>query len=315
MVLMFLIGVGVLSLSTVTVRSESLVKAEAEARANARLALILALGELQKQLGPDQRITASAGILDDSPQTPQPDGVSHPHWTGVWNAWAAGPEAFGDDEPSKHRTIGSTRIPGLAPSYRENREDHFRSWLVSLRDEKALELGSAKDLALTGGLLPAGDGGAVRLVGKGALGKEADEADYVTAGLINVNSGARPGTERTGRIAWWVGDESTKARILPDAFDLGDDLVKDELISRAMSAGSTGHHAMEALKALDDPEVLQKMFTRNSLELAAAAGRGTRESFHHATPFSYGVLADVREGGLKRDLNALLERPIVLGES
>jgi hypothetical protein len=38
--------------------------------------------------------------------------------------------------------------------------------------------------------------------------------------------------------------------------------------------------------------------------------RASEKNFHHATHSSYGVLADVRAGGLKRDLSTLLERPI-----
>ncbi len=44
---------------------------------NARLALMIALGELQRHAGPDQRITARADILG-------PD-IANPFWTGVWN--------------------------------------------------------------------------------------------------------------------------------------------------------------------------------------------------------------------------------------
>ena len=64
--LLALIAIGLLSLSTVTIRSTTALDAQLEARANARLALMLALGELQQQMGPDQRISASASILDDS---------------------------------------------------------------------------------------------------------------------------------------------------------------------------------------------------------------------------------------------------------
>jgi hypothetical protein len=43
--------------------------------------------------------------------------------------------------------------------------------------------------------------------------------------------------------------------------------------------------------------------------------RASEKNFHHATHSSYGVLADVREGGLKRDLSTLLERPIDITET
>jgi hypothetical protein len=51
--------------------------------------------------------------------------------------------------------------------------------------------------------------------------------------------------------------------------------------------------------------------TLASLDLVAGAtDRPAIKNFHHVTPYSFGVLADVREGGLKRDLSTILERPI-----
>jgi len=86
LVLLALVAVGLLSLSAIALRSGGHGAARAEAEANARLALLLAIGELQRQLGPDQSVTAPAGILDAEPETVVPDGVGHPHLTGVWSA-------------------------------------------------------------------------------------------------------------------------------------------------------------------------------------------------------------------------------------
>lgn len=75
MVLLTIVVVATLSLSTVTLRSVDRESAQAVARANARLAMIMAIGQLQKEAGPDRRITATAEMQSD-PQNPQ--------WTGVW---------------------------------------------------------------------------------------------------------------------------------------------------------------------------------------------------------------------------------------
>ncbi len=74
-----LLALAMLSLSTVTQRSVSHGEAQAEARANARLALSIALGELQKHMGPDQRVSAEAN-LDESV------GSGKAHWVGAWSS-------------------------------------------------------------------------------------------------------------------------------------------------------------------------------------------------------------------------------------
>ena len=80
MVLLVLVALAMLTLGTVELRSMRSDSAQAEARANARMALMLAIGELQKEMGPDQRISARAGVFDADSESTAIDGVSHPHW-------------------------------------------------------------------------------------------------------------------------------------------------------------------------------------------------------------------------------------------
>jgi hypothetical protein len=109
MVLLTLLAVGLLSLSAISQRASGQSLARAEAEANARLALMLAFGELQELLGPDQNITAPAGIFDAEPAGTGVSGLSHRHLTGVWRA----------------RSETLERIPDYS------RESSFRRWLVS----------------------------------------------------------------------------------------------------------------------------------------------------------------------------------------
>jgi hypothetical protein len=67
LLLLTLVAVAFLSLSALTVRSSRSDWAQEEARAKARLGLMIAMGELQRDLGPDQRIALSASILDQKP--------------------------------------------------------------------------------------------------------------------------------------------------------------------------------------------------------------------------------------------------------
>lgn len=87
MVLLAVVAVGLLSLSAISLRASSQGAALSEARANARLALMLALGELQKELGPDQRISAPGGQ-----QIEEGNKSAGGQWTGVYDAWPAGDE-------------------------------------------------------------------------------------------------------------------------------------------------------------------------------------------------------------------------------
>ena len=81
MVLLTLVAIAMLSLSTIEQRSSGGGANEADrmARANARMALMMALGELQKAAGPDQRVTATATILGNS-ANPYASGTTAGRW-------------------------------------------------------------------------------------------------------------------------------------------------------------------------------------------------------------------------------------------
>jgi Tfp pilus assembly protein PilX len=78
MILLTVIAIGLLSLSSIAMRSTGSESASNIARTNARMALMVAIGELQKQTGPDQRVTLTSAIPLGS-TTPPP----HPNWTGA----------------------------------------------------------------------------------------------------------------------------------------------------------------------------------------------------------------------------------------
>jgi hypothetical protein len=297
MILLTVVAVGLLSLSTISLRSSFHGKSHAEARANARMALMMALGELQKELGPDQRVSATGAILSSA-------STRHPHWTGVWESWKAGPTASGLDATSEHQTILNASNRGMAPSYQARREDHFRSWLVSLNPDEVNKVSSPADIAL--------GANAVELVGKGTLGATGAAQDFVSARLISV----RTATGRsTGRYGWWVGDESHKARILQDSYDSTPARSMADNIFRQQAPGSTGTTTVKGLESVANSNQLKGIPSLKTLNLVQGATGKPSQNFHSITPFSYQVLADVREGGLKRDLSTLLERPISLTET
>ena len=78
MVLLMVIGLGLLTLSAISMRSQRIGSAQSVARANARLALLIAIGDLQKHAGPDQRVTAT-GARGLFPHSVQSIGNSYAH--------------------------------------------------------------------------------------------------------------------------------------------------------------------------------------------------------------------------------------------
>ncbi|WOO42631.1 hypothetical protein [Rubellicoccus peritrichatus] len=106
--LMSFIILMLLSLSTlvsVELATTQQSKAQLTARENARFALMVALGELQKHAGPDQRVTARAEILDN-PDTNQNE-IANPHWLGVWNV---------EDDTRTMLVSGDNVDPTIVPS-------------------------------------------------------------------------------------------------------------------------------------------------------------------------------------------------------
>ncbi len=307
MILLTVIAVGLLSISGVSLRTSGQSLALQQARANARLAMILAIGELQTQMGPDQRISADGAILDTA-------AVSHPHWMGAWNSWNAG-ASTGVDPASEHRTIKGVANSGMAATYDTNRKDHFRSWLVSLSPNEAGDISTARNLALNGIASPTKSSTAVQLVGKGSLGTASDPKEFVNARLITVAS--KSGSSATGRYGWWVGDESQKARLVGDSYEIPKTAPRSlaDNIFRHQAPGSTGTKSIPGLATLIDESQLTLLPSRLSLSLVSGATAAVSTNFHDITPYSYQVLSDVREGGLKRDLSTLLERPISTGET
>ncbi|NNJ85863.1 MAG: hypothetical protein HKP20_01725, partial [Akkermansiaceae bacterium] len=309
MMLIILVAMAMLSLNTVELRSSQNGRAMAEAQANARLALMLALGELQKSMGPDQRISANGEILAD-PDNRSSSGVIHPRWTGVWNSWRAGDtDPAGNDERSQHSTLDDADY-GIRPSYETDRKDHFHSWLVSLDKENASQVEAARNMTLSASYTPSDNNDAVILVGRGSLGSELQPDEIIQVPLVarKTNSGS---TRPSGRYGWWVGDESQKANIMDNPHK--DEKKRPSLaerLFRQQAPATLGHSTIDGLKKIEDDKQLVGLPSRRTLDLVDGVTPEAMAHYYDITTSSLGVLADVREGGLKRDLSTILERTI-----
>lgn len=103
MTLLIVIGIGTLTLSTITLRESDRDRSGQIARQNARLGLMLAIGELQRSMGPDRRVSAPSSIHSDSKRK---------NLTGVWESW---------------KWDGR----GAAPDYDQQKRSRFVRWLAS----------------------------------------------------------------------------------------------------------------------------------------------------------------------------------------
>ncbi len=275
MVLLSVIAVGLLGLSAIALRGSSQGVAQAEAQANARLAMMLAIGELQKTLGPDQRVSARAEILDSDPATLEADDVAHPHYLGVWDSW---------------NTWLTDRKDSLSiqDTYKRGRDvSLFRRWLVSGPDVDRLAY------VTDGGELT----DPVVICGPGASGPE--PRNHVEVSRLGIRSSDRA----SGKYAWWVSDEAHKARLnLKDREDAGS--VADAQLVTAHT-GRMGIHRMTAMGDFNlAPDSSLKMVTTGQ---AGIVSEEAHRRFHDLTAHSLGLLTDVRFGGFKSDLNLAFE--------
>jgi truncated hemoglobin YjbI len=273
MILLTVIAVGLLTLSSISLRTSTQNEPLATARANARLGLMLAIGEVQKSMGIDQRISAPSGILDSDPNSAAEDGLANPHLTGVWNARDATEETL-------------ARLNTNPPDYSRDKPN-FQRWLVSNTNPEAVE---NLNFAQTGTVANPVD-----------LAGSANSQLTVKAGKVPLKNGA---------YAWWVGDENCKAQInRSDLLAREADPAIAALLASFATPGANGIKALENYEsfAANSP-TSDKYITRDQLAIMAPQGAQPRELFHDVTPYAQSILTNVTTGSMRKDLSLYLER-------
>lgn len=262
MILLTVVAVGLLSLSTVSLRSSSQGKARAEAQANARLALMLAVGELQKTMGPDQRVSARAETLAQRSGvgTSVPQNTAEAWWVGV------------------SHSDGSTPLSGGMPV----------AWLVS-------GAGSNPLVSLDN---------PVKMIGAASLDLAAMTGGReIEAGRVKVRN---PLNQVTGSYAWFIDDNGMKAK-LNGSFDLRNEDGANG--SEGVLPASYDPSILEGMDGIADAtqEEIQRLGSLLDLEFLGASKDVARSKFFGYTAQSLGVLADVKNGGLKKDLSVAFD--------
>ncbi len=238
-----------------------------QARQNALMALNVALGELQRTAGPDQRVTATADLV----------AGTHPskiRWTGVWDA---------TNPTSAPTWLVSRANPTVAP---------VNTGAVPAPDADNIELVGANstDFTTTPGnrvVVPTQTLTAdVPGIGTNvSVGKYAwwvgDEGVKARVNLRDPWAGSPPATER---INSWTTAQRVGIEKLRDA-----------------SGTALGPLYPANAEVIDDLLQLNQL---SMLSANPALGTVARLRFHDLSAHSRGVLSDVAAGGLKKDLTA-----------
>lgn len=282
MILLTVIAVGLLSLSSISLRKGSSENAYHVARANARLALMLALGELQKAAGPDQRITADRSILISAPANPDDDDTPNKNVVGVWKSWS--PRiGEGSAVPAGNNSYASQKVVSTA----ETTPTKFFGWLTSTAAPKDLMATTWADNA--------------------SLDQSIDLFTMESDGFSQAGSKLpiSPGSKNEGAIAWTIVQEGTKAKINVGGPEDNKRLINDSIQAQARPNldGSKIFKQPRSGWDLRSGKVLTISQAKLDNELWGGGSDSPSLANKDFTTSSMGLLTDCVYGGLKTDLS------------
>lgn len=298
-----------------------------QARQNALMALNVAIGQLQKYAGSDQRVTAPANFALTAPAAQLSDtkkGLAAPvsgarHWVGVWGNSSAANDIYtatpkpvllnwlisGNEQTATPVTAADGQItsPTLAATttYRPNQT------ITNLTTGS-----TATDTTIRVNNQPA-----VLLVGSSTAGTASGALDrYVAAPLVDLKSTAVPGlgsaSATVGRYAYWIGDEGVKAH-----YNLRDSLTATDVATSAEARYRLLTPAREGIEVLTGQSSypvnsanLDNISLPNQFRLAdGSLTSAVQQSYvHDIGAGSWGVLASTQKGGLRTDLTHALNQ-------
>ena len=268
------------------------------AKQNARLSLYVALGNLQRLSGADQRITASAAIFDTDTSTSQIEGVTHPHWVGVW-----------DSDPGLSHLNDRLDTTNAYYNYnarREGSDNRFLGWLVSGAPKEI----SARDLSIS-------TDDEVLI-----YGNDFDQSDPLQmANQVRVQKVAIEDTNNNaGNFAYWISDENIKARI--DTYNPATNTIPIAEVERsrftinqrsAVELIDTSNGLFDFVTDPQKSEKIDRIQSTASLSLLSDKPTALQEQLkthsHALSSVSTGLLTNCYTSGLKIDLSSLLRAP------
>ena len=209
---------------------------------------------------------------------PRPAGeeAGRPNPTGIWESWDYNPNSGSQLRVREGAAVPPLAVSGEDPEQLAKREFGTTPWR----------------------------GRTVELVGKGALGEDATDEQRVVAGLVPVTHRGRIG----GAFAWHVSDEAAKARI--NLYRKPAEPTESLARKRATLAG-TGRPSLLKASGGGALGFLPKDLTVKGVRQGGGDHRqggrsgpgGCRHAQasqrfrHDVTPYSLGLLTDVRRAG------------------
>lgn len=314
MAFVLLLLLSITTLTQVETRQADQQKSLTQARQNATAAAMMAIGRLQQTTGPDQRVTAQAEILSyDNGGA----AAKAPHFTGVW---ATDPNYLAtNNDPAGNSYISSVDDPQLKPATIKNVRQPIK-WLVSEMDDTANAPSSAAQMVAYpwNFTAPTGADAVVMFDSKDPSSNSEAEDIVLTRQPFD-----RSSASNTGHYAWWVSDEGVKASLqldrdansknnltninvlAPPTQGIGNASF-DSNNTRIIDQVSNYQDFQDDLIKAADYDHIQLIAEGSGLNASSTSEEDkiSRARFHDFTILSRGVLANVRDGGLKRDLSA-----------
>jgi len=297
MAFILLLILSITTLVRVETQSANIQLAQLKARMNAQLGAMVALGDLQRYTGPDQRVTARADILlaPGADETDLPT-AGQQRWTGVWSSKQSTSDALDTAD-------------GL--------EGHKARWLVSGNGNNPSVPTLDPNVAIT-----------VETANLASLGgsvtNKSNQDDTVKAPKVEI-LGDDDVTE--GHYAYWVSDEGVKARVNmadpfldsdpydpnnPDTYGAYYRTAMAQVADPTAVSNSADEQLLTSTSSRwkDEAQDPGKISSLKNIPIFTDDNLPSDEFFHDFTVHSSGVLANTKDGGLKRDLStALLNLP------
>lgn len=343
MAMLLLLCVGGAALLSIQLRVAQASVGFAKAKLNAMVGARIALGELQRLAGPDQRATATATILCKPGETnplqssyyAQDTGtiISHPRWVGVWNSGKA--ESSSGARTSFLERSQEGYLQDTRGDWKMTRTTSRRllGWMVSGNEASPPMTGGSKNPAYLRPDDPfsRSDVNYATLLGSGTLGSRynasASDTDMLGARVPIVKI---PESQSGGGFAYWVADEGVKAKLNGvdrNTDDAGQTLQPDKTNPLAggyarLLLSQRGNMGMVRYPNEDISAPSHFPFLNNlkqvqigaitsfsdyaSYDANASVSELAGNLWHDVGFYSRSVFSDPVNGGLKRDLTAYL---------